>query len=160
VGRAHGIRGFVQVRPHNASSDALDECKRVELLLPSGERRSVDVVSCARSGRGYLVKFAGVDDREAAQALTHSAVLVPRSELPPLGEGEAYLVDLVGAEVVAPDGVIGEVVEVAVHPSVDTLVIRRADGKLVELALLPAFVARLDPAARRVELHNRDGLIE
>ena len=160
MGRAHGIRGFVQVKPHNASSDALDGCTSLELLLPSGERRSFEVVSCARSGRGYLVKFAGVDDREAAQALTHSAVLVPRSQLAPLAEGEAYLVDLVGAEVVAPDGVIGEVVEVAVHPSVDTLVIRRPDGKLVELALLPAFVARLDPVARRVELLNRDGLIE
>jgi len=160
VGRAHGIRGFVQVKPHNASSDTLDACKSLELLLPSGERRSFDVVSCARSGRGYLVKFAGVNDREAAQALTHSAVLVARSQLPPLAEGEAYLVDLVGAEVVAPDGIIGEVVEVAVHPSVDTLVIRRTDGKLVELALLPAFVARLDPAGRRVELLNRDGLIE
>ena len=101
-----------------------------------------------------------MNDRDAAQALTGARVLVPRSELPPLAEGEAYLVDLVGAEVVAPDGVIGEVVDIAVHPSVDTLVIRRPDGKLVELALLPAFVAKLDAAGRRVELTSRDGLIE
>jgi hypothetical protein len=47
-----------------------------------------------------------------------------------------------------------------VHPSVDTLVIRRPDGKLVELALLPAFVEKIDAKARRVELANRDGLIE
>lgn len=160
MGRAHGVRGFVRVELHQASSDALDQRKNLTLALASGERRVFGVVSASRAGRAWLVKLAGVNDRDAAQALTGSRVLVPRSELPPLAEGEAYLVDLIGAEVVAPDGVVGEVVEVAVHPSVDTLVIRRPDGKLVELAMLPAFVSRLDVAARRVELANRDGLIE
>jgi hypothetical protein len=30
----------------------------------------------------------------------------------------------------------------------------------VEQALLPAFVARIDASARRIELSSRDGLIE
>lgn len=160
VGRAHGVRGVVRVELHQASSDALDDRESLVVELPKGERKSLGIVSASRAGRAWLVKFASVNDRDAAQALTGARVLVPRSELPPLAEGEAYLVDLVGAEVVAPDGVIGEVVDVAVHPSVDTLVIRRPDGKLVELALLPAFVSKLDPEARRVELVSRDGLIE
>jgi 16S rRNA processing protein RimM len=160
VGRAHGVRGFVRVELHHASSDVLEHQKSLSVELSGGERRTLGIVSASRAGRSWLVKFAGINDRDAAQALTGARVLVARSELPPLEEGEAYLVDLVGAEVVAPDGVIGEVVEVAVHPSVDTLVIRRPDGKLVELALLPAFVEKIDAKARRVELANRDGLIE
>ncbi|MGC4094684.1 MAG: ribosome maturation factor RimM [Polyangiaceae bacterium] len=160
VGRAHGVRGQVRVELHHPSSVALDGKKSLEIELPSGGARTLDLVSAARAGKAWLVKFAGVNDRDAAQALTGSRVLVARADLPPLEDGEAYLVDLLGAEVVAPDGVVGKVIEVAVHPSVDTLVIETPDGKHVELAMLPAFVARLDVAARRIELANRDGLIE
>lgn len=128
--------------------------------LPSGERRTLGVESLRPAGKGLLVKLAGIDDRNAADALRGARVLVERSELPALDEGEAYLVDLVGAQVVAPDGVVGEVVRVETHPTVDTLVIRRPDGSLVEQALAPAFIARLDVPNRTVELANRDGLIE
>lgn len=132
----------------------------MKLLLPSGQEREFEVESVAPAGKALLVKLVGIDDRDAALALRGARVLVERSQLPALGEGEAYLVDLVGSEVIAPDGPVGEVIGIEVYPSADSLVIRRPDGKLVQQAVLPAFIARLDPAARRVELLSRDGLIE
>jgi len=160
VGRPHGLRGAIKVDLHWSASTSLFELDRLRLLLPSGQEREFDLESVTPAGKSLLVKLAGVDDRDAALALRGSRVLVERAALPALAEGEAYLVDLVGSEVVAPDGVVGEVVSVEVNPSVDSLVIRRPDGTLVEQALLPAFVARIDASARRIELSSRDGLIE
>jgi 16S rRNA processing protein RimM len=141
-------------------SSSLFEAERLELELPGGERRVYELESVGGSGKTLFVKLRGVDSREAADALRRARVLVDRAELPPLEAGEAYLVDLVGAEVFAPDGLVGEVVRVEVHPSVDSLVIRCPDGRLVEQVLVPAFVARLDSNARRIELSSRDGLID
>lgn len=159
VARPHGLRGAFRVELHWAGSSSLSDLQRLSLLLPSGEQREFEIESIAPAGKSFLVKLVGVDDRDAALALRGSRILVERAALPALEEGEAYLVDLVGCEVVAPDGPVGEVIGIEVYPSVDSLVIRCADGKVVQQALLPAFIARLDGAARRVELVNRDGLI-
>ena len=53
---------------------------------------------------GYLVHLAGVDDREAAAALTLAEVRVARAALPPLGPGEYYVEDVVGCAVEDEDG--------------------------------------------------------
>ncbi len=159
IGRPHGVRGVVKVELYWSSSSALEGNEALTLRLVDGTNVCVATESRSRAGRGWLVKFVGVDDREAAQRFTNAKIFVPRAALPPLEEGEAYLVDLVGAEVIAPDGLVGEVVDIVVHPSVDAVVIRCPDGRTVEQALLPAFVARLDPVLRRIELSTRDGLI-
>jgi ribosomal 30S subunit maturation factor RimM len=76
-----------------------------------------------------------------------------------LAAGEYYLSDLVGAEVVAPDGVVGKVVELGLHPSVDTLIIETADGTRVEQPMVETWVKSVDTTGGRVELSSRDGLI-
>ncbi|MFO7178158.1 MAG: ribosome maturation factor RimM [Pseudomonadota bacterium] len=157
---AHGLAGAVKVKLHFAESDALTKVSEVDLVLPSGERRTLAVASARRAGDVWLVSFAGVDDRDAAAALRGARVEVQRSALPALEPDTVYLVDLVGADVVAPDGVVGRVVEVWVNPSVDSVVIEQANGKRVELVLLPEYVARIDVEGRRIELSSRDGLIE
>ena len=105
----------------------------------TGEAQSTILASPPRANRGTLLV---VDDEEGAR-LSLRVIFKDDYEV-----------------LVAPDGVVGEVVSVEVNPSVDSLVIRCPDGKLVEQALLPAFVARIDASARRIELSSRDGLIE
>lgn len=157
---AHALKGVVKVQLHWPDSSSLFDAEAVDVELRSGERRRLALENVTQAGRGLLVKFATVDDRDGAEALIGSKIFIERSALPPLEEGEAYLVDLIGAEVVAPDGVVGEVVDVRVNPTVDSLVVRCPDGKLVEQMLVDAFVESVDAAARRVTLRNRDGLVE
>lgn len=158
--RPHGLQGMLNVQLHWEGSSSLFEVGSIELELESGERRTFEIESRQRTGKGLLVKFKGIDDRTAADALRGARLFVPREALPPLEDGEAYLVDLVGATVHAPDGLVGQVTRVQVNPSVDSLIIACPDGREVELALMPAFVARIDAGAKRIELHNRDGFIE
>ena len=53
---------------------------------------------------GHIARFAEVGDRSAAERLRGTALTVPRSALPPLGEGEYYHVDLIGLPVVDDGG--------------------------------------------------------
>lgn len=151
---------MIRVLPHVRDSSALLSAPRVVLSLASGARESFEVEAVLGGARETRLKLLGVDDRDRAQALRGARISVERELLEKPREGEAYLVDLVGAEVMAPDGVVGRVTEVLVNPSVDSVVIAAADGRILEQALIPDFVALIDPDRSRIELLSRDGLIE
>jgi 16S rRNA processing protein RimM len=127
VGRAHGIRGEVAV---TLVTD------RVERVAPGadlwvGERRLRVEASRPHQGR-FLVCFAGVADRSAAEAL-HGEVLTAE----PLEDPDVLWVhDLVGSEVVAAaDGArLGVVEAVEANPASDLLVLD--GGGLVPLTFL------------------------
>jgi 16S rRNA processing protein RimM len=160
ITRPHGIRGEVRVELHWEGSDTLAVVREVTLARRGtiiGPRR----IFQARRGAGkvWLVKFEGVDDRDAAEVLRGATVSVPREALPELEPGEYYLSDLVGARVVGPDGPVGTVVEIRVHPSVDTLVVSTADGRTLEQPLAEPWVSNVDADAGLVELSTTDGLI-
>lgn len=157
--RPHGVRGEVRVHLHFAGSETLEQVRSVTLVrqgVTLGERR---ILSARRADKAVLLRLEGVSDRDAAASLAGSGVCVPRSLLPPLEGGEYYLSDLVGARVVAPDGPVGEVVEVRVHPSVDSLVIKTPDGRLLEQAIAEPWIERVDAEGKLVELSSTEGLI-
>lgn len=68
-------------------------------------------------GKGlYIVKLAGVEDRDQAEALRGCALLVPASDRPDLDEGEFYVADLMGLRVLlqatgAEIGVVTDIYE-------------------------------------------------
>ncbi|HYJ10420.1 MAG TPA: hypothetical protein VEX18_15455, partial [Polyangiaceae bacterium] len=78
----------------------------------------------------------------------------------PADDSEYYLVDLIGAKVVGPEGELGTVIEIATHPSVDALVIRTLDGRTLEQPLIDDWVKRVSVAEKLVELSTLDGLLE
>jgi 16S rRNA processing protein RimM len=158
VSKAHGIGGELRIVPHWESSDALEQVEELWLTL-QGQRRSFAVERARPVPRAFLVKLRGVDDRNAAEALQGATVSVSRSELSPLGPGEYYLVDLIGAKVLGPEGEIGVVTEIASHPTVDVIVVRLADGTSAEQPLSEPWLSSVDVPARQVILHSLDGLI-
>ena len=162
VTRPHGVRGEVRLRLHNAESTALEEVDAIHLALPgaSGEPRRYGLAAARYVDGGVLCELEGVDDRDQADALRGAEVLVPRAELAPLADGEFYLGDLEGCEVVTragqPFGVVHQVQELGAH---DTLVIH--DGEVERLLpYVPAFVVAVDLEARRVVVDPPEGLPE
>ena len=117
------------------------------------------VQSARKVARGVLLKLAQVDSRDAAETLRDARISVARDALPALEQGEYYLVELVGARVVAPEGLLGEVVEVRVYPTVDALVVRTPDGEVVEQPLAEPWVESIDPAEGLVSLSSAEGLL-
>lgn len=160
VARAHGVRGEVRVALHWEHSDSLSFVDEVVLTAKGKSFGTFRVRAARQADRAVLLSLVGVEDRDRAELLRGAAVSVAREALPPLEDGEYYLCDLVGASVISPNGPVGEVIEVRVHPSVDTLVVRAPDGALWEQALAEPWILRVDAENKRVELASADGLVE
>src|SRR5262245_56827037 len=95
LGRPHGIRGELYFRPHNPKSRAFDDVEQL-LIVRDGQRRIYDVTSMRPVADAYIVHLDGVEDRDAAAALTLADVRVARADLPSLEPGEYYVEDVVG----------------------------------------------------------------
>jgi 16S rRNA processing protein RimM len=162
VSRAHGLKGELRVELFFDGSDALDQVDELWLApqaeTPTAAHRRV-IEEARPVPRAYLIKLEGIVERNGAEALRGSTVWVARSALPESDESEYYLVDLIGAKVMGPDGEVGTVVEIATHPSIDALVIKTPDGKTVEQPLVPDWIARVSVAEKLVELSTLEGLI-
>ena len=92
---AHGIAGEVRVKAHTAEPAAL---KRYGVLLTE-DGRALRVKALRETKDQAIVRFEGIDDRNAAEALKGASLYVPRDALPEPGEGEYYHADLVGLAV-------------------------------------------------------------
>jgi 16S rRNA processing protein RimM len=122
---AHGVGGEVRLK---LFGEGLDSLKRHESVGIAG--RPLTLVSIRSGGGGAIARFAEVGDRTAAEALRGAELTVPRSALPPLGEGEYYHADLIGLPCGSRDGVaLGRVVGVENFGAGDILDIEKPDGK-------------------------------
>src|SRR4051794_16408857 len=121
VGRAHGLRGEVAVRftsnrPARAEPGA---------VLYVGERELVIATARPHQDR-VLVRFEGVDDRTAAEALQGLELTGARlaGDDAALEDDEFWVHEMVGAEVVDRAGAaVGRVVAVEANPAHDLLVL-------------------------------------
>lgn len=171
LGRAHGIRGAIRARVFNPETSLLDPGCVVRISPPDdgeaepAESGEPDFVECSivkrtKAGDGWVLELAGVEDRSAAEELTGAIVWVPRSELPPLDEGEFYLADVEGYAVVDEAGaLIGRVSKVESYPTVDVLVVARDGAPVVEIAIVEGLVLSVDNDARRFVI-DREALNE
>ncbi|MEU6368045.1 ribosome maturation factor RimM [Streptomyces sp. NPDC046931] len=161
IGRAHGIRGEVTVEVRT------DE---PELRLAPGAVLATDPASTGpltiASGRVHsgnlLLRFEGVVDRNAAEALRNTLLIaeVDPDELPE-GEDEYYDHQLIDLDVVTGDGVqVGRITEVSHLPSQDLFVVERADGTEVLIPFVAEIVTEIDLEQQRAVIDPPPGLID
>ena len=102
IGAAHGVRG--EVRLWSFTEDPLAVMQYGPLETEDGKRRFE--IEAARPGKDFLVaRLAGIDDRNAAEALRNVDLFVPRDRLPPIeAAGTFYHADLIGLAAVSQDG--------------------------------------------------------
>ena len=121
IAGAHGVRGEVRLKLFGEGADTL----RAFSIFDAGPRK-LTLKSVRPANQGAVATFAEVTDRSAAEALRGTLLTVPRSALPPLGEGEYYHHDLMGLPCVSTDGsAIGTVVAVENFGAGDILEIEK-----------------------------------
>ena len=100
-----------------------------------------------------VVKFKGVADRNAAEALNGLELSVSRDRLPPAGEEDYYHADLVGLTAVTPDGAeLGTVIAVPNYGAGDLLEIAPKRGETLLVPFTRAVVPDVDLSAGRVTI--------
>ena len=117
---AHGVTGEVRLK---VFADDLSAYRRFN-------GGALTLKSVRDGSNGAIARFAEITDRNAAEALRGTELTVPRSALPPLGEGEYYHVDLLGLAVTTDAGQpVGTVVAVENFGAGDILEIEQSDGR-------------------------------
>jgi 16S rRNA processing protein RimM len=163
VGRVlapHGVRGEVAVESFSDVEERFSP--GAELLTAAGrpglERLTIDSV---RPHRGaLLVRFAGVADRDAADALRGAVLEVPREAVPAPPEGTWYHFQLDGCRCRdARLGDLGEVVAV-IEDGGGVLLAVEGGGRRLLVPFVRAFVREVAPEEGRIELDLPEGLIE
>ena len=121
---AHGVTGEVRLKLFGEGVAALSAHRAF-----NGGALTLAKVRDDGKG-GAIARFAEVTDRTAAEKLRGTALTVPRTALPPLGEGEYYHADLIGLAAVTDAGEpLGTVVAVENFGAGDVIEIERPEGK-------------------------------
>jgi 16S rRNA processing protein RimM len=142
IARPHGVRGAVAVTLDHPESESLFGVGWVHLRAGDVVRRYV----VQRSGPGRrgqaLLQLEGVATPEEAEKLRDQEVLLEPGQLPPLGEGEYWLRDLLGLTAVDEAGrELGRVVDVVDTAEVAVLVVQAPVGEIYVPFTAPHLVA-------------------
>lgn len=97
-----GVKGEVRIYPSSDFPERFLEPGTRWLQRPRAQSPEPVEIVRGRSldGKGlYVVKLAGIEDRDQAETLRGCALLVPASDRPELEDGEFYVADLMGLRV-------------------------------------------------------------
>ena len=161
VGRPHGVRGELTVEVRTDDPDTRFAPGSVLRTEPPSRGPLTVVEARPRSG-GLVVAFAEVADREGAEALRGTVLVVESGSLPPLdGEDEWYDHQLLGLAAVSPDGApLGTVTEVVHSAASELLVVRCDDGREHLVPFVRDIVPRVDVAGGQVVVSAPAGLLD
>ncbi|WP_234052581.1 MULTISPECIES: ribosome maturation factor RimM [unclassified Xanthobacter] len=97
IGAPHGVRGEVRLFIFTEDPGAVLD---YEPLTDAEGRRKFAITTLRPAKDHFVARLAGVDDRNAAEALTNVDLYVPRDALPPAEDDDTfYHADLLGLRV-------------------------------------------------------------
>jgi 16S rRNA processing protein RimM len=158
IAGAQGVRGAVRIKSFTAVPEDVAAYGPVE--DESGQRRLT--LRLVGHAKGVVIgKIAGIDDRDAAEAMKGMRLYVARSALPAAGEEEYYHADLLGLTAELPDGtVLGQVRAVHDYGAGDSIEVMRAVGGTVLVPFTRAAVPVVDLAGGRLVVDPPAGLLD
>ena len=155
VTKAHGLRGEVVVLVFSDNPDRFEPGSA--MFFENG--LEVRVRASRPNGGRLLVAFEGVDDRNAAEALRGLTLVVPRSFLPDLPEGEFWPHELEGFAVVTESGrTLGAISDVVANPANDLWVAVDESGAETMVPAIREVIVDVDVKAGRVLVRDIPGL--
>jgi 16S rRNA processing protein RimM len=161
-----GLKGELRVYPNSDFPERFENPGERWLLPPGkNEPQPIELLTGRHvPGKNlYIVKLAGVEDYNQADALRGCKLMVPQSDRPILGEDEYHVRDLVGLEVF--NQLTGELVGVVVDlmAAGNDLLLVRCDSDAQKEILIP-FVKAIAPVVdldrKRIEINPPPGLLE
>ena len=179
IGKPHGVRGEVTVEVRTDEPEARFAPGTVLRTEPgaaapvarrdrAGPRTPVPfprelTIEESRFHQGrVLIAFEGIPDRNTAEALRGTLLVVDSADVtPPDDPEEFHDHQLVGLAVVTPAGErLGEVARIDHAPSSDLLVLRRPEGRTALIPFVRAIVPEVDLAGGRVIVDPPAGLLD
>ncbi len=156
VNSTWGLRGHVKVTAYSSNSERF---AMGATLYVRGDRRKITGLNMSQ---GYpIVQFAGYHDQTSAETLRGTLIEIDEADLPPLPDGEYYLHDLVGLEVVTSAGeTVGTLAQALTTGANDVYVVKREGKSDALIPAIPDVILGVDLEARRMTIEAMPGLLD
>lgn len=152
AGAPHGVRGELRLKSYTETPMAIAAYPTLWAGDPPHQRLRLAAARPLKDDM-LVVRFEGVEGRDAAQALTNTRLFVARTDLKPTEDDEYYHADLIGLDARGPDGVsVGAVTAVNNFGAGDLLEIAPPRGESFYVPFTRVFVPVVDLSAGRIEL--------
>jgi 16S rRNA processing protein RimM len=155
-----GLRGDVKVLPQTDIPNRFNQLREV-YLGPEHQRRRISKASPYKENM-VLLRLAGIDSANAAEALIGQVISIPLAHLPTLPADQYYIHDLIGLRVESLSGQqLGVITDILTTGANDVYVVREAGtGREVLVPAVKEMVRRVDIAAGVIVITPIPGLFD
>lgn len=155
----HGVRGEVKVFPTTDEAERFLELDYV--LLDTGrELRKLEIQNVKFFKNLAILKFKGIDNINEIEMYKGRDLWIPREEGQELEEGEYYVADLIGMNVLLEDGnVFGTLKDVMETGANDVYVIDTKDRGEVLLPAIRECILDVNVEENTMTVHLMKGLL-
>ena len=155
--RPHGVRGEMIM---SIMTDFPERLKPGTKLYLGVAHEQVTIKSLRHHNRGQLIALEGYESREAVSHLRNYELFVSAADRPPLPDGEFYLHQIIGLQVVSDQGQeLGRVAEWIETGANGVYIVRDQEGNEVLLPDIDEVVLKIDLDNQQMVVHLLDGLL-
>lgn len=152
IGRTHGLDGYLRLYPLSGEIEHLMKLEEAVIRLRDGSEKKVIAESIRMVSGDALIRFRGYDTPEKARVLAGGVLLIERSQAPELDEGEFYVADFYGLDVISDGVKAGTIEDTSEGAQAIMLHIRCNDGRIRLVPYLPVFLSHPDFDKGTIEL--------
>jgi len=154
-----GIKGFVKVNPFVDDISRFDNLKKV-FVKSNKTLKEMQVEEVKYHKNMVLIKFKGIDRVEEAELFRNSYLEVDRENAIDLEDGEYFIADLLGLDVVTDEKKsLGKLEDIFNTGSNDIYVVKSEDGKQLLLPAISDVIKEINLEESKIVVHLLEGLI-
>ena len=147
---SHGVKGFVKVLSFSGQTDHFLELNEF-VLKKNGKVKVFALESIRASGSTVFAKLKGIDNPEVAKTYSGWEIWVTEEFAAKLSDGEYYLKDLNGSDVVNSGKVLGKIVGISENSINDLLEVKTETGVYI-IPFKEEYIGNVDILSNTVEL--------
>ncbi|WP_138295754.1 MULTISPECIES: ribosome maturation factor RimM [unclassified Clostridium] len=156
--KPQGIKGELKVRPITDDPDRFYDLQ--EVRIAQGRDYAVYPVQGVRVHEGFCyLRLAGVEDRNAAEALRDQLLYIDRSQAVKLPEGRYFICDLEGCQVVDETGAAIGVLDEVIQTGANDVYMIKGEKQAYMLPALKTLILAVDIEKGMITV-RREGLME
>lgn len=138
IASTHGLKGEVKIFPTTDDPGRFEDLDDVTLVTRRGEEK-LRIRSVKYFKNFVILGFEGKDRIEDVERLRGAELMIDRKDAIPLGEGEHYIPDLIGLDVIREEdgSSVGKLTDVLFTGANDVYVVRTPEGKDLLIPAIP-----------------------
>lgn len=151
-----GLKGELKLYNY---SDRQDRYEDLESIYIGDESFNIEKIRYQKDM--IIIKVFGIDDRNAAEALKNKFVFISEADLDELAEGQHYIKDLIGLEVVSQSGEkIGILKNIQTETAQELYCIMTEAEKMIYIPGVKEFILDIDEKVGKITVKLPEGLLE